>query len=75
MGNDVRQPVRANGHWGGLDGDRRLASASLVNQGRDTKLTFRDGSTLVLMGVKEVEAVFGSAAERAPIDGDIDEDS
>jgi hypothetical protein len=74
MVDGVRKPVRDNGHWGCLEEDRRLASASLVNHGRDTKLTFSDGSTLVLMGVTEVEAVFGSAAKHPPIDGDIDDD-
>jgi hypothetical protein len=75
MVKEAHKPVLDDGHWGSLDDDdRRLASARLVNHGRDTKLTFSDGSTLVLMGVKEVEAVFGSAAKRAPVDGDIDDD-
>jgi hypothetical protein len=37
---------------------RRLSGTSLVNGGRDTKLTFLDGSVIVLKGVSRVEAVF-----------------
>ena len=36
------------------------ARADLVNSGRDTQITFRDGSTIVLKGVTHVEAVFPS---------------
>jgi hypothetical protein len=38
--------------------DSQLAYTTLVNRGRDTKLTFCDGSTLVLKGVTRIEAVF-----------------
>ena len=40
------------------DDDGQLAYTTLVNRGRDTKLTFCDGSTLVLKGVTRIEAVF-----------------
>ena len=49
---------------------RRLASADnpgrvqadLVNSGQDTRITFRDGSTIVLKAVTHIEAVFSGAA-------------
>jgi hypothetical protein len=69
MVNGTHNPA-ANGEH--IRGDRagksleRYATArtSLVNCGRDTKITFSDGSTLVLKGVKQVDAVFptGSAS-------------
>jgi hypothetical protein len=34
------------------------ARARLVNSGQDTKITFRDGSTIVLKGVTQVRAFF-----------------
>ena len=46
------------------------ARARLVNRGRDTQLTFIDGSTILLMGVRRVEAVFsgsGIASKAAPV--------
>jgi hypothetical protein len=36
----------------------QLAYTRLVNHGRDTKLTFHDGSVLVVKGVTEIDAVF-----------------
>ena len=42
---------------------RLPVQTSVINYGRDTKLTFHDGSVLVLRGVSRVEAVF-------PPDGD-----
>jgi hypothetical protein len=48
-------------------GDRRRAPsadksgpvhADLVNSGQDTRLTLHDGSTIVLKGVTQLEAVF-----------------
>jgi len=41
------------------------ARADLVNSGQDTRITFRDGSTIVLKGVTQIEAVF-SAGGAAP---------
>jgi hypothetical protein len=39
-------------------GDRQLTRTRLINRGRDTKLTFGDGSILVLRGVSQIDAVF-----------------
>ncbi len=56
--------------------ERRLAGRTLVNCGRDTKLTFQDGSTIVLMGVTQLDAVFPtggapSPSQPPPIGGEI----
>ena len=39
-------------------GEPAPAQASLVNRGRDSMLTFRDGSVIVLKGVRRLDAVF-----------------
>jgi hypothetical protein len=36
--------------------------ADLVNSGQDTRITLRDGSTIVLKGVTHIEAVFSAGA-------------
>jgi hypothetical protein len=61
MVNDTIKPVANNGH-SGIPDIRRLAWTSLVNRGRDTQITLHDGSTIVLKGVIQVEAVFPLAA-------------
>lgn len=39
------------------------ARARLINRGQDTQLTFSDGSTIVMKGVRRVDtAFFGSGA-------------
>jgi hypothetical protein len=38
--------------------ERQLTATMLINRGRDTKLIFGDGSTIVLRGVSEIDAVF-----------------
>jgi hypothetical protein len=54
---------------------RQLARTSLVNHGQDTKFTFRDGSTIVLKGVRQIDAVFaatgGSPSGPSPIGANI----
>jgi hypothetical protein len=35
-----------------------LARVRLVNRGRDTQITLGDGSTIVLKGIRQVDAVF-----------------
>jgi hypothetical protein len=37
-----------------------LAHADLVNSGRDTRITFSDGSTIVVKGVSQPDEVFAS---------------
>jgi hypothetical protein len=37
---------------------RQLASTRRVNEGRDTKLVLHDGSTIVMMGVADADAMF-----------------
>lgn len=37
-----------------------LARADLVNSGRDTRITFSDGSTIVVKGVTQPDEVFAS---------------
>jgi len=63
-----------------MDTALSAARTSLVNSGQDTEVTFSDGSTLILKGVTQVEAVFatrnssgGSGAARAPVGGEIGE--
>lgn len=45
-----------------LSENSAMARADLVNSGQDTKVTLRDGSTIVLKGVTRVDAVFGPDA-------------
>ena len=49
----------------------RLTRTSLVNRGRDTKLTFQDGSIIVLKGVKQIGAVLTTPSKMPPIGPDI----
>ena len=39
-------------------GNGAPARADLVNSGQDTRITLRDGSTIVLKGVTQIDAVF-----------------
>ena len=57
MLNGTANPAAIGEHAPAVD-NRQLAGTSLVNHGRDTKLTFSDGSTLVLKGVTRIDAVF-----------------
>ncbi|HTW51958.1 MAG TPA: hypothetical protein VME45_08705 [Stellaceae bacterium] len=41
--------------------------ADLVNSGRDTRITLSDGSTIVLKGVTQLEAVFFAGYRSAAI--------
>jgi hypothetical protein len=50
---------------------RQLDRASVVNSGQDTKLTFCDGSTIVLKGVRQIGAVFSALSEPSPVGADI----
>jgi hypothetical protein len=50
---------------------KQLARTSLVNHGRDTELTFRDGSIIVLKGVRQIDAVLAALSDPPPIDADI----
>jgi len=53
MVNVAHDPANAE-----ADPGSAAARARLVNSGQDTKITFRDGSTIVLKGVRQVEAFF-----------------
>jgi hypothetical protein len=50
---------------------KQLARTSLVNHGQDTKLTFRDGSVIVLKGVKQIGAVLSAPSKLPPVGADI----
>lgn len=48
---------------------------SLVNHGQDTKLIFRDGSTIVLKGVSRLDTVLpAEPSSAAPVGGEIGDD-
>jgi hypothetical protein len=47
----------------GADPDAGAARTRLINSGQDTKITFRDGSTIVLKGVTQIEAFFPKLAQ------------
>lgn len=49
----------------GSAGDAAPARADLVNSGQDTRITLRDGSTIVLKGVTQVDAVFSPESVRS----------
>jgi hypothetical protein len=48
-----------------LAGSLGSACADLVNSGRDTRITFSDGSTIVLKGVIELKEVVAGAPPRS----------
>jgi hypothetical protein len=50
---------------------KQLARTSLVNHGQDTKLTFHDGSIIVLKGVKQIRAVVAAPSKLPPVGADI----
>jgi len=50
---------------------RQLARTSRVNHGQDTKLTFGDGSIIVLKGVKEIGAVLSAPSKLPPVGANI----
>jgi hypothetical protein len=50
---------------------KQLARTSLINHGHDTKLTFHDGSIIVLKGVRQIGAVLSAPSGPSPVGADI----
>ena len=50
---------------------KQLARASRVNHGQDTKLTFGDGSVIVLKGVRQIGEILAAPSKLPSIGGDI----
>ena len=50
---------------------KELARASRVNHGQDTKLTFGDGSIIVLKGVKKIGDIVAAPSKLPPVGGDV----
>jgi hypothetical protein len=50
---------------------RQLDRTSLVNGGQDTKLTFGDGSIIVLKGVTRIGAILSAPSKVSPVGAEI----
>jgi hypothetical protein len=59
------------GERAALADPKQLARTSLVNHGQDTKLTFHDGSIIVLKGVQKIGAVLSAPSKLSPVGTDI----